>query len=107
MLIRDAPNGLGAMYAHGNGVRDAFLGQTTEKKAVSPSIINVIAIASYIYTPYLYSKSDGPKYVLAMGASSGFAFATFTSAWVFRMWLQRANHKIGRSGGETRVLYAY
>jgi hypothetical protein len=85
----------------------ATLGQTIEKKAVSLSIVNVFANASYIYTPYLYPKSDGPKYVTAMGANSGFAFATIVSAWIFRIWLQRANHKIRKSNDETRVLYAY
>ena len=34
----------------------ATLGQTAEKKAVSLSIVNVIANASYIYTAYLYRK---------------------------------------------------
>lgn len=85
----------------------ATLGQTTEKKAVSLSIVNVFANASYIYTPYLYPKSDGPKYVTAMGANSGFAFATIASAWVFRVWLQAANRKIRKSNDEARVLYAY
>lgn len=85
----------------------ATLGQTTEKKAVSLSIVNVVANASYIYTPFLYPKSDGPKYVTAMGANSGFAFATIASAWVFRFWLMRENKKIKRSGDETRVFYAY
>ena len=85
----------------------ATLGQTTEKKAVSLSIVNVFANASYIYTPYLYPKSDGPKYVTAMGANAGFAFATIASAWVFKIWLQRANHKIRMTGDEMRALYAY
>ena len=85
----------------------ATLGQTTEKKAVSLSLVNVIANASYIYTAYLYPKSDGPKYLTAMGANSGFAFATIASAWVFRFWLQRANLKMKRSGGEGQVFYAY
>ena len=86
----------------------ATLGQTAEKKAVSLSIVNVIANASYIYTPYLYPKSAGPKYVTAMGANSGFAFATIASAWAFRFWLQAANRKMKKSGsGEVQVFYAY
>ncbi|KAH8587879.1 major facilitator superfamily domain-containing protein [Bisporella sp. PMI_857] len=84
----------------------ATLGQTTEKKAVSLSIVNVVANASYIYTAYLYPKSDGPKYLVAMGANSGFAFATIASAWVFRIWLMSANRKLKRSG-DTGVFYAY
>lgn len=34
----------------------ATLGQTAEKKAVSLSIVNVVANASYIYTAYLYRE---------------------------------------------------
>lgn len=85
----------------------ATLGQTTEKKAVSLSIVNVVANASYIYTAYLYPKSDGPKYITAMGSNAGFAFATIASAWVFRIWLMRTNTKIRRSGDESKVFYAY
>ncbi|KFY29700.1 hypothetical protein V494_08541 [Pseudogymnoascus sp. VKM F-4513 (FW-928)] len=85
----------------------ATLGQTTEKKAVSLSIVNVVANASYIYTAYLYPKSDGPKYLTAMGSNAGFAFATIASAWVFRFWLMRTNAKIRRSADESKVFYAY
>lgn len=85
----------------------ATLGQTTEKKAVSLSIVNVVANASYIYTAYLYPKSDGPKYLTAMGSNAGFAFATIASAWVFRLWLMKTNSKIRRSGDESKVFYAY
>ncbi|OBT56988.1 hypothetical protein VE04_03394 [Pseudogymnoascus sp. 24MN13] len=85
----------------------ATLGQTTEKKAVSLSIVNVVANASYIYTAYLYPKSDGPKYLTAMGSNAGFAFATIASAWAFRFWLMRTNTKIRRSGDESKVFYAY
>lgn len=58
----------------------ASMGQTTEKKAISLGMVNVIANVSYIYTAYLYPKSDGPKYLTAMGANSGFALATIASA---------------------------
>jgi hypothetical protein len=52
----------------------ASMGQTTEKKAVSLGVVNVVANASYIYTAYLYPKSDGPKYLTAMSANSGMYF---------------------------------
>ncbi|KAK6071709.1 hypothetical protein SCUP515_07713 [Seiridium cupressi] len=48
------------------GSVSATLGQTQEKKAVSLFIVNVVANASYIYTAYLYPKSDGPRYLTAM-----------------------------------------
>ncbi|KAH7042650.1 vitamin H transporter [Macrophomina phaseolina] len=88
----------------------ATLGQTSEKKGVSLSVVNVVANASYIYTAYLYPDSDGPRYVIGMGANAGFAFATIASAWAMRVWLMRTNKKIkdGRlAGGERQVVYAY
>ncbi|KAH8653245.1 major facilitator superfamily domain-containing protein [Tricladium varicosporioides] len=85
----------------------ATLGQTTEKKATSLGIVNVVANASYIYTAYLYPKSDGPKYLTGMGANAGFAFATIAGSWVFRIWLQRTNKKIRQAGGDNQVFYAY
>ena len=82
----------------------ATLGQTKEKKAVSLSIVNVIANASYIYTPYLYPKSDGPRYLIAMASQCAFAFMTIASAWALRVWLMRINKKSARQGG---LQYAY
>jgi hypothetical protein len=83
------------------------MGQTTEKKAVSLSVVNVVANASYVYTAYLYPSSDGPKYLIAMGSNSAFAFATIASAWAMKIWLMRKNKKIIRSNSDTQVIFAY
>lgn len=83
------------------------LGQTTEKKAVSLSIVNVVANASYVYTAYLYPKSDGPKYVTAMASNATFAFMTIASAWILRVWLQRTNKKLREQDADNVVFYAY
>ncbi|KAL0261422.1 hypothetical protein SLS55_002852 [Diplodia seriata] len=88
----------------------ATLGQTSEKKGVSLSVVNVVANASYIYTAYLYPESDGPRYLIGMGANAGFAAATVASAWAMRIWLVSTNKKIadGRvQGAEGRMAYAY
>ncbi|KAF2186018.1 MFS general substrate transporter [Zopfia rhizophila CBS 207.26] len=85
----------------------ATLGQTTEKKAVSLSIINVASMASFIYTPYLYPKSDGPKYVIAMSSNACFAFMTIVSAWVLRIWLQWRNRRLRMENEAGGVFYAY
>ncbi|KAJ9608454.1 hypothetical protein H2200_007442 [Cladophialophora chaetospira] len=85
----------------------ATLGQTTEKKAISLSIVNVVANASYIYTPYLYPKGDGPKYLTAMASNAAFAFTTIACAWVMRIWLQRTNKKLKEGNTEEAVYYAY
>ncbi|KAJ5251624.1 hypothetical protein N7489_002034 [Penicillium chrysogenum] len=87
----------------------ATLGQTPEKKAASLGFINVMANASYIYTAYLYPKSDGPRYLIGMSANTAFGIATIGSAWVLRWWLQNTNKKISRGAlpGASDVLYAY
>jgi hypothetical protein len=81
------------------------LGQTPEKKAVSLSIVNVCSMASFIYTPYLYPASNGPKYVIAMSSNASFSAASILAAWALRLWLQRTNAKLGRQG--SNVFYAY
>lgn len=81
------------------------LGQTAEKKAVSLSIVNVVSMASFIYTPYLYPKSDGPKYITAMSSNASFAFATIAAAWALRLWLTAQNRRLKNGGGN--VFYAY
>ncbi|OAG25840.1 MFS general substrate transporter [Alternaria alternata] len=81
------------------------LGQTAEKKAVSLSIVNVVSMASFIYTPYLYPASDGPKYVIAMSSNAAFAGACIASAWALRAWLQVTNRRLKRDG--VNVFYAY
>ncbi|GKT56000.1 vitamin H transporter [Colletotrichum tofieldiae] len=81
----------------------ATLGSTQEKKAVSLSIVNVIANASYIYTAYLYPKSDGPRYLTAMASNAAFAFACIAGTWALRVWLIQTNKKMGSNGTK----YAY
>ncbi|KAH7125225.1 major facilitator superfamily domain-containing protein [Dendryphion nanum] len=85
----------------------ATLGQTAEKKAVSLSIVNVMANASYIYTAYLYPKSNGPKYLTAMASNAAFAFMTIACAWALRFWLQATNRKLRLEKPEGNVFYAY
>lgn len=81
------------------------LGQTPEKKAVSLSIVNVMSMASFIYTPYMYPKSDGPKYVIAMSSNASFSAACIAATWGLRVWLQVQNRKLKRDG--VNVFYAY
>lgn len=85
----------------------ATLGQTMEKKAISLSFVNMMANASYIYTPYLYRTGDGPGYVMAMGCEAGFAAGTIICAWILRIWLMAENRKLRRSEPESMLAYAY
>jgi len=82
-------------------------GQTKEKKASSLAIVNTIANASFIWTPYLWPSSDEPRYVIAMSSSAAFSFACASGAWVMRFWLQRLNSKIRQQDDETILAYAY
>lgn len=85
----------------------ATLGQTAEKKAVSLSLVNVVSMASFIYTPYLYNNKDAPKYVTAMSANACFAFSTIVAAWAMKVWLSRTNKKLKRENESNSVFYAY
>ncbi|RSL84052.1 hypothetical protein CEP51_004148 [Fusarium floridanum] len=82
-------------------------GQTKEKKAISLAIVNTIASLSPIYTPYLWPKSDEPRYTTAMSSSAAFSAASALLAWLMRWMLIRENRKIRRENNEERLFYAY
>lgn len=85
----------------------ACLGQTSEKKAAALGFLNMIGNSSFIFTPYLYPRSDSPRYRMAMSANTAFAFVTIVCAWVLRVWLMRTNAKIQKSDSTSKILYAY
>lgn len=85
----------------------ATCGQTKEKKASSLAIVNTIANASFVWTPYLWPEYDEPRYAIAMGASAGFSLLCASAAWVMRVWLQRTNRKIRQSNDESILAFAY
>lgn len=82
-------------------------GQTKEKKAVAIGIVTTIMNASFIWTPYLWPKSDGPRYTIALSASAGFSMATAALAWVAKIIMIRRNKRILQSGDDTGVFYVY
>ncbi|KAK1974251.1 major facilitator superfamily transporter [Colletotrichum cereale] len=85
----------------------ATCSQTKEKKASSLAIVNCIAVSSFIWTPYMWPKSDEPRYVMAMSSSAALSVATVLGAWAMRVWLMRENKKIRRSENESVLFYAY
>ncbi|KXH34219.1 major facilitator superfamily transporter [Colletotrichum nymphaeae SA-01] len=85
----------------------ATCSQTKEKKASSLAIVNCIAVASFIWTPYMWPKSDGPRYVMAMSSSAALSVATAMGAWAMRFWLKNENRKIRQSENENVLFYAY
>jgi hypothetical protein len=58
-------------------------------------------------TPYLWPKSDGPRYAIALGASAGFSMATAALAWVAKTIMIRRNKALRESDDETNVFYVY
>ncbi|KAK5170693.1 uncharacterized protein LTR77_005283 [Saxophila tyrrhenica] len=82
-------------------------GQTKEKKASSLAIVNTIANASFIWTPYLWPDTDEPRYAIAMSSSAAFSIATATSAWIMKLWLKKLNKKIRQTEDESVLRFAY
>ncbi|KAF4908104.1 putative transporter [Colletotrichum fructicola] len=85
----------------------ATCSQTKEKKASSLAIVNCIAVSSFIWTPYMWPKSDDPRYVMAMSTSAALSVATAAGAWAMRFWLKHENKKIRQSEDENVLFYAY
>ncbi|KAL6705504.1 hypothetical protein ACN47E_006620 [Coniothyrium glycines] len=82
-------------------------GQTPEKKAVAISIVTTIMNASFIWTPYLWPKSDEPRYIIALSSSAAFSVATALLAWVAKIVFQRKNKKLRSSEDEVQTFYVY
>lgn len=89
------------------GWTSSTCGQTKEKKAIAISIVTTVMNASFIWTPYLWPKSDGPRYAIALGSSAGFSMATAALAWVAKFIMIRRNRKLRQSNDETTVFYVY
>ncbi|KAM0347470.1 hypothetical protein ACHAO7_011638 [Fusarium culmorum] len=85
----------------------ATCSQTREKKACSLAIVNCIAVASFIWTPYMWPSSDEPRYTMAMSSSAALSVATAIGAWAMRFWLIKDNKKIRQSENESTLYYAY
>ncbi|KAJ4390598.1 hypothetical protein N0V93_004194 [Gnomoniopsis smithogilvyi] len=82
-------------------------GQTKEKKAAAVAIVTTIMNISFIWTPYLWPKSDEPRYAIALGASAGFSMATAALAWWAKAIMLRRNKVLRASEEETRNFYVY
>ncbi|ATY59387.1 major facilitator superfamily transporter [Cordyceps militaris] len=82
-------------------------GQTKEKKAAAIGLVTMIMNISFIWTPYLWPKSDGPRYAIAMASSAGFSIATAVLAWIAKLIMLRRNRKLRASDDETTNYYVY
>jgi hypothetical protein len=82
-------------------------GQTKEKKAVAVGIVTTVMNVSFIWTPYLWPKSDEPRYRMAMASSAAFSVATALLAWLAKVIMVRRNRKLRQSEAETTAFYVY
>jgi MFS family permease len=82
-------------------------GQTKEKKAVAIGIVTTVMNISFIWTPYLWPKSDEPRYAIALGSSAGFSVATAILAWIAKVEMKRRNRKLRERQTEDMNLYVY
>ncbi|RYP09783.1 hypothetical protein DL764_001037 [Monosporascus ibericus] len=81
--------------------------QTKEKKAIVISMATIIINVSFIWTPYLWPESDGPRYAIALGSSAGFSMATAGLAWIAKIVYMRKNKKLRQSDNEEQNYYVY
>jgi hypothetical protein len=70
-------------------------------------MVTTIMNISFIWTPYLWSSKDAPRYVPAMAASSAFSIATALTAWVVKLIMKKKNKTLRNSEDESQNLYVY
>lgn len=66
------------------------------KRAAALAAINAVSNTSSIYASYMFPKSAGPRYVLAMSVCSATAFIAIVAATTLRLILVRLNRKLER-----------
>ncbi|KAI1255756.1 hypothetical protein MGN70_002496 [Eutypa lata] len=85
------------------------LSQSQEKKAVALAAANVCAQIGQIYGPYLWPKTDGPRYLIGFSASAGFSLLSLLLCWVMRFLLKRQNRRVQQdaAGESSYNVYSY
>lgn len=68
---------------------------------------NIVYQVSFVWTPYLWFKEDGPRYIIALAASAGFSMGTAAVAWVARIIMIRRNNKLKQQESEEQNFYVY
>lgn len=71
------------------------------------TICNTFGNVASVYTPYIWPKSDGPRYLKAWMASIAFSIGVIVIAWAMRITLQRQNKKMRRDHPELTNFYVY
>jgi MFS family permease len=71
-----------------------------EKRAAAFAIVNTVGNVAQIYSPYLYPKSQGPRYLNAMVANAVFCAACGVATLGLRWCLTWENRKLARKEEE-------
>lgn len=58
-------------------------------------------------TPYLWPKSDAPRYTIALSSSAAFSVATALCAWAAKIVFTRKNKALRESEDEVQTFYVY
>ena len=66
------------------------------KRAAALAFINAISNTSSIYASYMYPKTAGPRYVVAMSVNCVTVFIAISMATLLRFILVRLNKKLDR-----------
>ena len=71
-------------------------------------MLNVAGQFGYIYGPYMWPQSDGPRYAIGFGTSAGFCVLCIGTVWIMRAIIKRDNRKIKTSATSEDVkIYGY
>lgn len=88
---------LGGVYGSYN-VALAWISSTLprplEKRSAAIALINTVGNIAQIYSPYLYLKENGPRYLTAMIANSCFCLACLLATLTLRYFLTKENAKL-------------
>jgi MFS family permease len=91
---------LGGVYGSYN-VALAWISSTlprpVEKRSAAIALINTLGNVAQIYSPYMYLKQLGPRYLSAMIANACFCVARFLATLVLRWALVKENAKLVNS----------
>ncbi|KAI5844487.1 major facilitator superfamily domain-containing protein [Morchella snyderi] len=64
------------------------------KRAASIAAINAVSNSSQIWSAYMYPKSAGPRYVVAMSVNTAMTFISILTATILRIHLTRLNKRL-------------
>ncbi|KAG4426706.1 hypothetical protein IFR04_000137 [Cadophora malorum] len=88
---------LGGVYGSYN-VALAWISSTlprpVEKRAAAIALVNTIGNFAQIYSPYMYPKSDGPRYLAAMCCNAAFCALCILATLLLRQCLVHENKKL-------------